>query len=503
MYRCCCSTAVQLQEYKSAASFLLNHGSSKAEREALRATLASLSSQVVAGIAAGRGLTEKQVPWWEGRRRGWRARVGSSCMRGVAGARCAEPDVTANSPAPSHALCRLSLPLTARRTWQYRQRGWGWLTPACIATRHSRHVAADGWGRRSVLPATEKRKFARSPALFISGHRDSPPPPPGPPPPPTPTPTHPPTPPIQLVPRLVEARRAGPPPSAANSSSGQPAGLLPRLLADPDAEPERKVCLRKVCACAHACVGCVLSALRLRRRCQLAWSRREELSECTLLAQPSPALAPPRPVSPPQVKRISVARYAAALDQQRQQREAEERWEAIKARVRAVAGRVLDVAGWPQLWAALRRGDDVAQGGKAADQQSSEAAGGGPAGSAAAAPQPMPRVALLTLEGPIFLGLAPSGPSPSPNPGAKVASLPVIRVRERGQGDSAQQYFVVLVPGVPLCALCVPEQLRRPPPRLPAPPAQALQKAREDKAVKAVVLRVDSPGGWVGGWVGW
>ncbi|PSC67477.1 malonyl-acyl carrier mitochondrial [Micractinium conductrix] len=273
------------EEYKSAASFLLNHGSSKAEREALRATLASLSSQVVAGIAAGRGLTEKQV-------------------------------VAAIDSAPHLAVQAERLGLVDARL-----------------------------------------------------HRDQA---------------------LKLVPRLVEARRAGPPPSAANSSSGQPAGLLPRLLADPDAEPERKV------------------------------------------------------------KRISVARYAAALDQQRQQREAEERWEAIKARVRAVAGRVLDVAGWPQLWAALRRGDDVAQGGKAADQQSSEAAGGGPAGSAAAAPQPMPRVALLTLEGPIFLGLAPSGPSPSPNPGAKVASLPVIR---------------------------------------------ALQKAREDKAVKAVVLRVDSPGG--------
>lgn len=49
------------EEYKSAASFLLNRSSSKAEREAMRSTLDSLSGQVVAGIGAARGLTPKQV----------------------------------------------------------------------------------------------------------------------------------------------------------------------------------------------------------------------------------------------------------------------------------------------------------------------------------------------------------------------------------------------------------------------------------------------------------
>ena len=46
------------QEYKSAASFILNKSSSRAEREALTSTLRSLSGQVVRGIAAGRGLAE-------------------------------------------------------------------------------------------------------------------------------------------------------------------------------------------------------------------------------------------------------------------------------------------------------------------------------------------------------------------------------------------------------------------------------------------------------------
>lgn len=49
------------QEYKNAASFLLNRTPSGAEREVLVATLASLSGQVVRGIAQGRGLTEKQA----------------------------------------------------------------------------------------------------------------------------------------------------------------------------------------------------------------------------------------------------------------------------------------------------------------------------------------------------------------------------------------------------------------------------------------------------------
>jgi hypothetical protein len=49
------------QEYKSAASFILNKSSSRAEREALTSTLRSLSGQVVAGIAASRRLTETQV----------------------------------------------------------------------------------------------------------------------------------------------------------------------------------------------------------------------------------------------------------------------------------------------------------------------------------------------------------------------------------------------------------------------------------------------------------
>lgn len=49
------------QEYKSAASFLVNSQATGAEREALRSTLASLSAQVVQGIAQGRGLTEKKV----------------------------------------------------------------------------------------------------------------------------------------------------------------------------------------------------------------------------------------------------------------------------------------------------------------------------------------------------------------------------------------------------------------------------------------------------------
>ncbi len=60
------SSAAPAQEYKNAASFLLNRVPSRAEREALVDTLDSLSRQVVRGIAEGRSLTAKQVRVWAG-----------------------------------------------------------------------------------------------------------------------------------------------------------------------------------------------------------------------------------------------------------------------------------------------------------------------------------------------------------------------------------------------------------------------------------------------------
>lgn len=56
----------QREEYKSAASFLTNRAATPAEREATRSVLASLSGQVVRGIAEGRHLSEREASGWDG-----------------------------------------------------------------------------------------------------------------------------------------------------------------------------------------------------------------------------------------------------------------------------------------------------------------------------------------------------------------------------------------------------------------------------------------------------
>lgn len=129
-----------LQEYKSAASFLVRRGSTRAEREALRATLASLSGQLVAGISQGRGLPAKQVGLAS-------SPVGAaSCLAPGAAPMPARqgplaPEGSAHHPAaraPSHAsapLDRCVPPSTRRPTCRWTRSGWASLTPACTETR--------------------------------------------------------------------------------------------------------------------------------------------------------------------------------------------------------------------------------------------------------------------------------------------------------------------------------------------------------------------------------
>ncbi|KAL4457967.1 hypothetical protein ABPG75_012832 [Micractinium tetrahymenae] len=300
----------QREEYKSAASFLTGRGSTRAERESLRATLASLSGQVVAGISQGRGLPAKQVQ-------------------------------AAIDSAPHLSQDALKLGLIDARL--YRDQA------------------------------------------------------------------------IKLLGRLYEARQPGPTPAAAAPAAGGkageakaagksvlPQGLLPRLLAEPDAEPARPL------------------------------------------------------------KHVSLRRYTTALAEQRRRAEAAERGEKLRARVRQLADSALEATGWAEMLERLG-GREPRPKERAGSADGSSGSGGGILeggkqgdGSAAAAAEPgrRPRVALLTLSGPFVLGPGSSNPMPSPGglrgSPSQIASLPVI---------------------------------------------QALKKARLDPAVKAVVLRVDSPGG--------
>lgn len=154
----------------------------------------------------------------------------------------------------------------------------------------------------------------------------------------------------------------------------------------------------------------------------------------------------------------------AALEEQRRRDEAAERRQQLLARVRQLAGGALTPAGWTQRpergaarWSAAE--GDASSGDAGLEGRQGGGAGGGSKGAVAGAEAGRrPRVALLTLTGPIVLG--PGSGSPLPGPGGlrgsptEVASLPVVR---------------------------------------------ALRAARLDPAVKAVVLRVDSPGGVQGG----
>lgn len=158
------------------------------------------------------------------------------------------------------------------------------------------------------------------------------------------------------------------------------------------------------------------------------------------------------------LKRVSVRRYAAALAERRRRAEAEERRGRLVGRVRQLADATLEATGWAQLLGRQPRAKEDAGSGDASLAARHEGGTEGAGGVAVAEPGRRPRVALLTLSGPIVLG--PGSSSPMPSPGglrgspAQIASLPVI---------------------------------------------QALSKARLDPAVRAVVLRVDSPGGRPGG----
>lgn len=177
---------------------------------------------------------------------------------------------------------------------------------------------------------------------------------------------------------------------------------------------------------------------------------------------------------------VPLSKYAAAVERERQAQQAEQRWLHRMAHLRdllaplpaAVVGRVQAA----QARLAEASGQQPAEGAEGAGQAAApEEAPAGPAPPASATPTPspaapangadqqsdggdLPAVAVLTLTGPIHLGTEPSRTSP-PLGGASpdaIASLPVIK---------------------------------------------ALRAARQDPAVKACVLRVDSPG--VGVWGAW
>lgn len=142
------------------------------------------------------------------------------------------------------------------------------------------------------------------------------------------------------------------------------------------------------------------------------------------------------------LKHVSVARYAAALEQQRKEREAEQRREHGLARLHQLLGMPAALVGQLRAQLGLEEGGGAEP--AAAVQQGQEH---GQQGAAA-----QPTIALLTLTGPIYLGNGPSaglGPAAARQPGHRIASLPVIA---------------------------------------------SLRAARQNPAVRAVVLRIDSPG---------
>lgn len=160
-----------------------------------------------------------------------------------------------------------------------------------------------------------------------------------------------------------------------------------------------------------------------------------------LLREPDAAPAKP-------LKHVSMARYAAALEQQRKEREAEQGREQGLARLGQLLNKPAVLVG--QLWEQL----GLEQGEEAEDAQPSPAVqqglqqgklqqlGGG-------AEEQQPTIALLTLAGAISLGKGSTSPGLSPGGQAGIASLPVIA---------------------------------------------SLRAARHNPAVRAVVLRIDSPG---------
>lgn len=156
--------------------------------------------------------------------------------------------------------------------------------------------------------------------------------------------------------------------------------------------------------------------------------------------------AEPQGAAKPEV--VPLKRYVAALAEAKKDQEAAARRAALLAGLRSWVAASAAGAAYRQLV-----GRAGGEGGKGDEEQAGEPAA--PAAAAAGADKPgqLPTVALLTLQGPIHLGAEqPAPPLPAPGadrPPSSVASLPVIR---------------------------------------------RLRAAREDKRVRAVVLRVDSPG---------
>lgn len=273
---------------------------------------------------------------------------------------------------------------------------------------------------------------------------------------------------VKLLGRLQEARQPAaetpatdPAASSKAGAPGAPEGLLPRLLAKPDAgwregrgapgmrggqTEEGLACL--CCASVRAC----LSLVGRQPVCAALFPRlpfQPTLIDCaanlivaSLLHAPRCPAEPARPL-----KHVSMRRYMLALAEQRRRREAEERREKLLARVSQLGS----TTGWAQLLGRQQQAKEGTGSGEAGLEGSADGGVEGGSGAAATEPGRRPRVALLTLCGPIVLG--PGSESAIPNPRGsptQIASLPVI---------------------------------------------QALRRARLDPAVKAVVLRVDSPGG--------
>lgn len=171
------------------------------------------------------------------------------------------------------------------------------------------------------------------------------------------------------------------------------------------------------------------------------------------------ALADPDAEPAEKLKVVPVKRYAAAMEAAKQQQETAAKREAFLEGVRKAVQSSVQAVQSSQLNAAYRELLGLApleasepQAAPAPDAKAECDQGEAlPAGS-------LPTVACLTLQGPIYLGAAPASPLPGPgrNPSERVASLPVIK---------------------------------------------QLRAAREDKAVKAVVLRIDSPGAMLAGWL--
>lgn len=207
-----------------------------------------------------------------------------------------------------------------------------------------------------------------------------------------------------------------------------------------------------------------------------------------------PDAEPARPL-----KLVPLKRYAAALAADKRAKEAAAAREALVVRLRAAVQGTALSALYRQAIGLAPVAAGAQAGAQAAAQPEEK-----PTAAAAGLPGSLPTVATLTLQGPIYLGPGPATPF---NP--LVARNP--QQVGGGGGGLRNRPDPALRPAAcrPRPLLAAPRKHR--PCCPPPPPAltllarhpqkvasldviRALRAAREDKAVKAVVLRIDSPG---------